>query len=128
MIGKKFFGLEIKRETIEDMALVAVIILVGTGSFGLGRLSVKETSNEPLKITQNGEIFENTSGQINESVSASAGESLGGEVIASKNGTKYHYSWCPGAKQISEANKIAFTTAKAAEEAGYSRALNCKEI
>ncbi len=58
---------------------------------------------------------------------AAAGRALTSQsVVASSKGTKYHYLNCPGAKQISEANKITFTSAKEAEAAGYTRAANCK--
>ena len=47
-------------------------------------------------------------------------------IIASKNSTKYHFVHCPGAKQISDANKITFASVAMAESAGYTKALNCK--
>jgi hypothetical protein len=48
-----------------------------------------------------------------------------GEVVASKNGTKYYAPNCSGAARISEANKVWFVSAAAAENAGYSAASNC---
>jgi hypothetical protein len=50
-------------------------------------------------------------------------------VVASKTSKtkKYHYSWCPGASQIKEANRIWFPTAQDAQRAGYSLAGNCSE-
>ena len=51
-----------------------------------------------------------------------------GSVIGSKNGTKYHYPWCPGAKQISEVNMVYFTSVEKAREAGYTPAGNCKGL
>jgi hypothetical protein len=46
-------------------------------------------------------------------------------VSRSKGSSKYHYSWCPGAKRILEANKVWYPTAADAEAAGYRRAENC---
>jgi len=48
--------------------------------------------------------------------------------VASKNGTKYHYPWCPGAQSIKEENKIWFSTKEEAEKAGYQPASNCKGL
>ena len=49
-------------------------------------------------------------------------------VVASKGSSSklYHYTWCPGAKQIKESNKLWFNTAAAADAAGYTLAGNCK--
>lgn len=54
--------------------------------------------------------------------------SLPGQFVGSKNGSKYHLPWCPGAQQMKEENKVWFTDKSAAEVAGYSPAGNCKGI
>ena len=95
--------------------LSAVIILVATLAFGLGRLSVIG-GREPVRIEYN----QQSASVINSLTTPSGG------VIASKNGKKYHYSSCPGANQIAEANKITFPTPEAAEASGYTLANNCK--
>jgi hypothetical protein len=48
-----------------------------------------------------------------------------GPIVASKSGTKYHLTTCPGAKQIKDENRIYFESATAATAAGYSPAANC---
>lgn len=48
-----------------------------------------------------------------------------GQVVASKTGTKYFLAWCGTVDRISESNKIWFSSAAAAEAAGYSAAENC---
>lgn len=58
---------------------------------------------------------------------AKPGEVLGA-VVASKTGKKYHLPDCPGAKTISEKNKITFESVKAAEAAGYAPASTCKAL
>ena len=50
------------------------------------------------------------------------------QVVASKNGTKYHLPWCPGAKQIKDENKITFISAEEARVQGYTPAANCPEL
>jgi len=47
------------------------------------------------------------------------------KFVASKNGSVYHYPWCPGAQQIKEENKIYFDSKEEAEKAGYRPAKNC---
>lgn len=49
----------------------------------------------------------------------------GGQLVGSKNGTKYHYPWCSGAERIKEENKIWFQSAEEAKRAGYTPAANC---
>jgi len=112
-----------------DKALtIAVIILVGTASFGLGRLSAYETKKEPVTIEMS-EFSENSEAKTKPTV---LGESLdlkeGGEVVASKTGDKYHFPWCAGAKRILESNKIYFKSAEEAKAAGYLPAANCKGL
>lgn len=120
--------------------LSITIILVAGLSFGIGRLSVvgkreavrieynPEMSNDKLLISN--EIPKTNSQTANvinatkKPVPLEAPSSNG--VVASKNGTKYHYSYCPGVKQIKEENKIIFATPAAAQAAGYTLAANCK--
>src|SRR3989344_6486552 len=87
--------------------LALVIILVALLSFGIGRLSVTGESG-PIKIEYAPAISSNTNTEAN-TVSA-INIIKGGGVVGSKNGTKYHYSHCAGAKQIKEENKINFNS------------------
>ncbi len=106
--------------------LSIVIILVVSLSFGIGRLSVMG-KREAVKIEYDPEIS-NTPLLTPKEQMASVVQAISksnNEVITSKNGTRYHYSHCPGAKQIKEANKIVFATPAAAEAAGYTLAANC---
>lgn len=50
------------------------------------------------------------------------------QFVGSRNGSKYHLLWCPGAKQIKEENKVYFTSKEEAEKKGYSPASNCKGL
>lgn len=103
-----------------------LILLMSFGSFGLGRLSVQNTG-EKAKIQK--ESFLVGVGN-SASVSPKNGLKTGqnekmGQVIASKNGSKYHDPWCPGASQISQGNKVIFESEDIAMSAGYTRASNC---
>lgn len=141
-------GEPIKRPLLRRLFLALVIILVASLSFGLGRLSGGK-DNSPIKISfdpavtallspsnegkpQTASAVEAFKGSVpsistqeNSSQVVPGPRSTGG-VVASKNGSKYHFSYCPGAKQIKEANKIYFDTPAAAEASGFTLAANCK--
>jgi hypothetical protein len=110
-----------------------LVLLVGVASFTLGRASMApgeqitpqiqtlstespSTAVNPVKDTS-GASFKNS---VPESETA-----VGLSLVASKSGTKYHLSTCPGAKQIKSENKITFNSVKEAEAAGYKPAANC---
>lgn len=92
-----------------------VIILVSALSFGIGRLTAPD-KREGIRIEDDPSL---TSQTIPTSLTASS-------IVASKNSKKYHYTSCPGAKQISEKNRITFSSPEAAEASGYSLATNCQ--
>lgn len=116
---------------LQKLFVSFIIILVALLSFGIGRLSVVG-NREPIRIEYDPTLTEQPISNIGQSASvinaagklASPGES--GVVVTSKNGSKYHYPHCAGAKQIKEENKIVFQTPAAAEAAGYTLAANCK--
>lgn len=96
--------------------MAIIIVLVGTASFGLGRLSALETKKEPVTIKY---PYDTNTSDL---------EAVAGQIIASKTGTKYHFPWCSGAKAISEKNRIIFASKEEAEKAGYAPAGNCKGL
>ena len=100
-----------------------VIILIAIIAFSLGRISGLQEKREPVRVLNNAGVNSNISGEVKGSST-----SFSGAVVASKNGTKYHYPWCAGAKQISEKNKISFNSVEDARAAGYSPASNCKGL
>lgn len=60
---------------------------------------------------------------------ASVGEmAVGGLVVASRNGSVYHFPWCSGGSQIKQENMIWFTSEEAAKEAGYTPSKSCKGL
>jgi len=120
--------------------IAVVIVLVAITSFFLGRISILEGNKEAIKVYDLSNATENLSGTGNTETSgnstsnpstlnsAAAAVASGETVVASKNGTKYHYPWCPGAKQISDKNKITFNSIEEARAAGYTPASNCKGL
>ncbi|MFQ5661709.1 MAG: hypothetical protein ACE5F2_00445 [Candidatus Paceibacteria bacterium] len=111
-----------------DLYIVAIIILVGFAGFGLGRLSLIEDSRDPVRI----EFPKSLSASVLNSSKTPEGTAVpsgdNGLLVASKNGSKYHYPWCSGGKRISEKNKIWFDSVDSARKAGYTPAKNCKGL
>ncbi|MEK7567942.1 MAG: hypothetical protein AAB513_03430 [Patescibacteria group bacterium] len=106
----------------DEIILAVIIIFLGLGSFGLGRLSVKEEQKEPVFITDSLNLSDEATSFAN------FGEAAGDRVVGSKNGTVYHLPWCPGALKIKPENLITFKNAEEAEKAGYTKAFNCKGL
>jgi len=133
---------KIKRWTqTPEIITVAIIVLVGLASFGLGRLSALESKREPVRILRAQVAEENVKHPMSNisregaNESSSSGLQLptsnfqsGGQLVGSKNGTKYHFPWCSGAERIKEENKKWFDSIAAARAAGYSPAANCKGL
>lgn len=114
--------------------LSIVIILITLLSYGIGRLSVAGERRGPIQIEYDPSISDEISSpqnSYNKSLNqlgqtASVIQTISDqEVVASKNGTKYHYLYCSSAKQIKEENKIIFASAEQAKTAGYTLAANC---
>lgn len=92
---------------------VLFVVLVSVISFGLGHLSAFETLRDPIVIRQAPPAAE------------PAALYIGGLVVASKTGKKYHYPWCAGANSIKASNRIWFDSEKDAQKSGYTPASNC---
>ncbi len=121
----------------DDVYYGALIVLIAIASFGLGRLSKLEGEKEPVRI-EGASFITEPQNKVAQSKQSSQGASVilsteqskssETQLVASKNGTKYHYPWCAGASQISEQNKIYFTSKADAEAKGYTPASNCKGL
>ncbi|HET9641449.1 MAG TPA: hypothetical protein VFP46_01190 [Candidatus Paceibacterota bacterium] len=93
-----------------DALLLSVFVLSCVLSFTLGYLAGNEAGKaSPSSVT----------------VSPASENGAPGQVVASKNGTKYYRPDCPSAARLSVASKIWFVSSAAAEAAGYSAAQNC---
>ena len=92
-----------------DVLIIAILFLASSASFGLGYLAGQDA------------------GQGSEA-SPLAAATTSGQFVASKNGTKYYLPGCAGAGRISDANKVWFISASAAQSAGYAPATDCKGL
>src|SRR3990167_4197365 len=120
-------GEVVRFPVFRNLFLSLVIILVAGLSFGIGRLSVIG-KREPVKMEYDPELTTNNSQpttNIASVITATQIQSSDTTVVVSKNGSKYHFLHCSGAKQIKEENKIVFSSPSAAEAAGYTLATNC---
>jgi hypothetical protein len=127
---------KLKSLIADDRSFYSILLVfVAFSSFLLGRSSLPE--NKHL-MAQDGSVMPTQATKVpqvatlpevapfsKEAESAPSASLTGGQVVASKSGTKYHLPTCPGAKQIKEANKIVFDSVAAAEAAGYKPAANC---
>jgi hypothetical protein len=120
-------GLKIK----EDLYIVLLIILVGTASYGLGKISSYEKNKTPIAVLKTKDAMYATVLDSNPNnanlkiINTSVNTSSAGLVVASKSGTKYYYPWCTGVSRINEENKVWFNTIEEAKSAGLTPASNC---
>ena len=109
---------------INILVLSAVCFVLGLGlTVGGLKLSAFADGRMPVKIVKSN-VVEIAERQIE--TTAKAGYDR--QVVGSKNGKKYHLLDCPGAKAMTEKNKVFFETIALAESAGYSPAGNCKGL
>lgn len=106
-----------------DVLILCILLIVSSASFGLGLragLDVGQGTDSTSSLQGNASIDESPS-----VTSETAATSIG-QIVASKNGTKYYLPGCAGADRISLANKVWFASVAAAVAAGYAPAANCK--
>jgi len=94
---------------LEPYILPAIVMLVGVGAFGLGRLSVSAPALSADKSTSPAAL--------------PAGEDR--IFVGSKTGSVYYLPTCTGASRIKPENQVWFGTAEEARAAGYAPASNC---
>jgi len=123
LVSLKHIAVKIKdfyQGYVENIIWLVIFILALLDSFILGYLSNYNQSDELLKIVHD-ESFEITVDDLKKHSESS----VGGEIVASKNGTKYYFPWCAGVNRIKEENKIYFSTEEQARGEGYDLAANC---
>jgi hypothetical protein len=124
----------IESEKGKDVLTVIIVMLVGVGSFELGRLS-KENASSGVQIQypDGSAISQNDTANALDSISkgvqpAHANQSQnpsGKNFFASSRGKKYYTLGCSAGKTIKQENRIYFTTSEEAEKAGYALSASC---
>ena len=126
----------------KDIMVVVIVILVGLGSFELGRLSKQNTSSgiqieyTDQNSNQQASIFSSLASSSvlparNASRNDAGGQKTridnsGKNFFASSKGSKYYSMGCSAGKSIKQENRVYFATREAAEGAGYTLASGCK--
>ena len=109
-----------------DIILVVAIALISAISFNLGKMSVLTGRKASIELVggENASQAANANGTTASQMAVKKDPT----VVASKNSKNklYHFTWCPGASQIAEKNKITFSNEAAAITAGYTLAGNCQ--
>jgi hypothetical protein len=90
-------------------SIALIIIFLMVISFVLGRFSDSQKSSNDIIILNR----------------TDTGEYEGLTYVASKQGSKYYFEWCSGAKKIKSSNIIHFDSQAEAVRSGYEKASNC---
>lgn len=121
-------------DSIKDFALkikpfftLFFLILGALLFFGLGRLSALQKDHSPISIIKK-ETKASEPAQIVQNTAPSPQPTSSGEVIGSKNGTKYYLPWCGALSRIKPENRVVFASVALARQAGYTPAANCKGV
>lgn len=130
---KPFINQCLESEKGKDILIVIIVILVGLGSFGLGRLS-KSNQSPGIKIEypkenllQNGEQEANVIFSTENMSKAVFDTKITGKIFfASNRGKKYYSIGCSAGKTIKQENRIYFATREEAERAGYELSSSCQ--
>ena len=107
-----------------ELVLAVAVIAITIISFNLGRMSVgNSVAKLPLTISAPGDSL-----SLPTTHSSLPTVPKNPKVVASKASSSklYHFTWCSGAKRITDKNKLTFPTESAAIAAGYSLAGNCQ--
>ena len=115
---------------IFDLFVLACVVLIAIISYNLGRSqALKKTALEvgEGRLVYDAKTGENSGSSTLTANAVQAAKPRDPRVVASKSSTtkKYHFTWCAGAKQIKEENKLWFPTEVDAQKAGYTLAGNC---
>jgi hypothetical protein len=123
-----------KNILIDKTTLLFSTIIIGVAllSFGLGRISTKDSSSNYIKELQGAQVLISLDKDNNQNINKGNIDIVAGEevreknFVASKNGKMYYTLDCGGAKRIKVENQIYFYSEAEAQEAGYERSLTCK--
>ena len=120
----------IKSNKGQDFLIVIIVILVGLGSFELGRLSkVDNSSGIKIQNTPESEEINQDANQPANVISATNLNTLNNSTknfFASSKGSKYYPVGCTAGKTIKQENRVYFETREKAEQAGYNLSTSCK--
>ena len=111
--------------------ILLILVFVGLGSFGLGRLSGGESfQNRDIKLdNENALLVKEEIGKselVENSIDKVDGLLKEKMYVASKNGKLYYSLGCSGASRIATKNEVWFASKEDAEKSGYTLSTSCK--
>ena len=117
----------------KDIMIVTIVILVGLGSFELGRLSKEGNGSRGVKIEYTEDVSNQQAGNVISAIESSSllqntevANSAGKNFFASNRGTKYYSIGCSAGKTIKQENRVYFATSEDAQRAGYELSSSCR--
>jgi len=111
----------LESDNVKDILIVIIVILVGLGSFLLGRLS-KQDESSGIKIEYSNQNLNQPANVVSTDISTTNSTK---NYFASNRGTKYYTIGCLAGKTIKPENRIYFDTGEEAEKAGYILSTSC---
>jgi hypothetical protein len=134
-----------EKGTISYIFIGVLFILIASASYGIGRLSYFHAQKIPIEIITQGSVgtpavpkneqvtkvnlqTDTIKPQVKGAVTVQEQTQNEGSVVASKNGTKYYYPTCSGAKRILEKNKVYYESIEDARKAGLTPSTTCKGL
>ena len=135
---KYFIEQKILSEKGKDVLIILIIVLVGIGSFMLGRVSKEgqigqfkviypsdqQNTVSGLESAQNSQNTANLAG-VSESNQTVNNVVKSGSFFASSRGKKYYPVGCSAGNSLKESNRIYFATGEEAVKAGYELSGSC---
>ena len=101
---KEFRGWLLENE--KELFIIGLVVALGIFVYAFVRIGVLESEKTPIRI-EKGIFLGGVKGEGAQG-EATLSQEESGLLVGSVKGSKYHFPWCPGAKQISEQNKIWF--------------------
>jgi hypothetical protein len=120
------YGVNIAVTGLVGLALIVGYMLGRAHEFGLYKGDV-QVFNVPLYANISDANASNISAPVvNKSDVNKSSDTSQGDIVASKNGTKYYPKGCSGISRIKEENKIYFRTEAEAVASGLEKSVTCK--
>ncbi len=132
--------LKLVKQYQSELFLGICAVLISIISFNLGKIN--SGNSNPVKIQDKASVYDASSvGDAQEGIATPSftpfpslkptidPKYLDPRVVASKASKShlYHFTWCPGAKQIALKNQLWFNNEQEAIQTGYKLASNCKK-
>jgi phosphatidylserine/phosphatidylglycerophosphate/cardiolipin synthase-like enzyme len=86
----------------------------------------RASASRPLRAGASGAGGQSFAAQNSAEMDGATPPAPSGPIVGNRHSRIYEWPGCPGYDKISAANRVQFTNAQAAEQAGYRAARNCR--